>query len=285
VLLFLGLVAALCANAYQFVKGERLAREVTLLHRDLQAQITRLSDATSGAFDVTQQRFEDMKKLQDSTATALIDARTELRTTTSQVSAELEEKNQELARRNRDLMAQLASLKQETSAKFQNTSAKIETTSAKLAQISTEAERNRAALKQVTGDLGAVRTNIVPVSIAKQAPVRESADRDRIPFDLLKTKVPTQIGDIQIAIRGTDLKKNRYTMDLYADDKVTLEGNHSVNEAVQFYLAGRQLPHEIVVTEVRKDEVIGYVSAPRVTAPKIQTPAAAPRSSAVAASH
>ena len=54
VLLFLGLAVALSANVYQYIKAERLAREVTQLQHNLQAQITRLSDATSGAFEVTQ---------------------------------------------------------------------------------------------------------------------------------------------------------------------------------------------------------------------------------------
>ena len=87
VLLLLSLALALAGNVYQFVKGQHTARQVALIQRNLQTQITRLSDATSGAFDVTQHRFEDLKKLQDATLDALIDARTDFRRSSSQVAA------------------------------------------------------------------------------------------------------------------------------------------------------------------------------------------------------
>ena len=277
VLLCLGLALALAGNVYQFVKGEHLARDMELMRKHLQTEITRLSDATSGAFDVTQQRFEQMKKREESTLAALTDARSELRHGRAQAEAALDQKNQQLLRKNQELMAELAALKKETgtklqtaSAGLQTTNAKFETTRAKLDQVSAEAEKNRADIKRISNDMGSLKADVHPKP--QRAPVlRETSDRNYFPFDLLKTKVPTTIGPIQIAIRSTDPKRNRYTMDLYADEKVTPERTHAVNEPVQFYTSGQRLPYEIVVTEVRKDEVIGYVMAPRATTPRAQT--------------
>ena len=271
VLLFLGMALALTGNVYQFVKTERLSRDLAVMQRSMQTQITRLSDATSGAFDVTQQRFQEVKQLQDSNATALTDARAELRRSNSEFTAKLEEKNQELARQNRDLAAQLAALKQDAVAKFQKTStglqtttAKLDATAAKLDRLAGASDTNRAELKRIATDVAAIRTTTAATapSAPKRPPVlRESTDH-RVPFDLVTTKVPTRIGDIQIAIVSTDIRKNGYTMDLYSDDKIARDSAHMVNEPVQIYVAGHTAPYEIVVTEVRKDEVIGYVGRP-----------------------
>ncbi len=290
VLLLLGFLLALAGNVYQFVKSQHLARELAAIQHNLQAQITRLSDATSGAFDVTEHRFEQLNRLQESTAAAIIDARSELRRNNTQVATHLEDRNQELAQKNQELTAQLTALKQDISARLQNTSTKLDTADAKLQHVFTETDRNRADLKRVAGDLNAVTaklaTSAKPVATLPQpaaAPPIPPA-RKHLPFDLLTTKVPTRIGEIQIAIRSTDPKNNRYTMDLYTGDKVARGKDCAINEAVQFYLAGNPLPYEVVVNQVWKDEVIGYVSAPVVPGPRIQTAAAALRNNASSAS-
>lgn len=305
-LLLLSLALALAGNVYQFIRSQHMARDLALIQHNLQAQITRLSDATSGAFDVTQHRFEDLKKFQDATLDALIDARTDLRRSSSQVAGRLEKRNQELARKNRELTAQVTALKQDiniqlqnTTASLRNASARLETANAKLQHVSTETENNRADLKRVAGDLSLVTAKLAssakpPASPPKPVTPLPTAHtlastaatppqppaRRYFPFDLLKTKVPTTIGEIQIAIRGTDQKNNRYSMDLYAGNKIERRMDCAINQTVQFYVAGKPLPYEIVVSQVQKDEVFGYVSAPNVPAPRIQTAAAALRGKA-----
>ncbi len=287
VLLLLGLALALAGNAYQFVKATRLASQVASVQQSLQSQITRLSDATNGAFDVAQHRFEELKRLQDSTSAALIDARSESRHSSSQVAARLEERNQELEQANRELIAQLTALKQDvnsrlqtTAVRLQNTTTKLDTADAKLQRISTEADANRADLKRVSGDLNSIRSNLsgtAPTQSAAATAPGPSPEHRHLPFDLLTTKVPTRIGEIQIAIRSTDPKNNRYTMDLYTGDKTALGRDCAVNEAVRFYRSGDPLPYEVVVSQIRKDEVIGYVTAPSTPNLRMQSAAAALR--------
>ena len=280
VILFLGLAVALVGNVYQFIRADKLARDLAAAQKNLQAQITRLSDATSGAFDVTQERFLETKKLQDSTAEAIKNARAELMRTNSGMVDQLDERNNQLAKTNRDLTTQLTTLKQDTGSRFQKTNSALETTSARvdatnarLDRLAGEIEIHRADLKRISNDLAALRAPVA--SAPKRRPIlRDSDEPSRIPFDLLTTKVPTKVGDIQIAIVSADPKKNDYTLQIYADDKVVHDASHALNEPVQCYTGARAQPFEIVVTEIRKDEVLGYVTEPRAT-PKVQTSAAA----------
>jgi myosin heavy subunit len=280
VILLLGVAVALAGNLYQFVKAEHMARDTALMQRNLQAQINRLSDATSGAFEVTQQRFEGVKKIEDTAAEAIQSARSEVKRTNSQMADRLEKRNRQLEQKNKELVGQLAELKQDTSAKLQstsaglqNTSAKLESASAKLDQLSAETEKNGAELKRVVGDLG-VMSGSVATNARQLAALREIGDRNYFEFDVIKTKVPTGIAEIQIALKKTDPKKNRYTIDLYTNDKVVHKGDRSINEPLQLYVGTGRQPYEVVVNQVRKDEVIGYVAVPKGIIPTTQAASA-----------
>jgi hypothetical protein len=49
-----------------------------------------------------------------------------------------------------------------------------------------------------------------------------------------------------------------------ADDKLTEKKDKSLNEPVQFYTAkGGHTPYEIVINQVGKDQIVGYLSTPK----------------------
>ena len=83
-------------------------------------------------------------------------------------------------------------------------------------------------------------------------------------FQLTKTKAPQKIGDVAVQVKRMDTKRNRYTIELIADDKKVEKKDRSVNEPVQFYMAKARIPYEIVVNEVRNDRIVGYLATPKV---------------------
>ena len=62
----------------------------------------------------------------------------------------------------------------------------------------------------------------------------------------------------------TDPKRNRFTIDVLADDKRVEKRDRTVNEPVQLYVSGYKQPVEIVVNQVNKDEIVGYVAVPKM---------------------
>ena len=67
-----------------------------------------------------------------------------------------------------------------------------------------------------------------------------------------------------VMLKKTDPKKNKFTIELVADDKSVEKKDRKVNEPLQFYVAKARQPYELVVNEVRKDAIVGYLSAPKV---------------------
>jgi hypothetical protein len=67
---------------------------------------------------------------------------------------------------------------------------------------------------------------------------------------------------------SADPKKNRYTIEVTADDKRVQKKDKTPNEPVQFILIRTSQPYELVVNEIKKDLIVGYVAAPKVHSPR-----------------
>jgi len=278
-LLFLGLALALTANVYQFVKAEHLSRDLSLSQVNSGRQIARLTDAALAETELNQQRFEALKtQMETSAAATLRQARSDLQRNTSRLAKNVDQKQQ-------DVVSQLADLKQATSSRFDDTSAKLNDTSARLSdtstklqdtnvkldQVSSDVDQTRSELKRAVGDMG-VLSGEIATNGKELAMLKELGERNYFEFDVSKAKLPQRIGNIQIALKKTDPKHNRFTMDVLADDQKVEKKDRTINEPVQLYVAGSRQPYEIVVNQVKKDEIIGYLATPKVKAQRAQGP-------------
>ncbi|HUI52708.1 MAG TPA: hypothetical protein VLX60_13055, partial [Terriglobales bacterium] len=82
---------------------------------------------------------------------------------------------------------------------------------------------------------------------------------------LPKGKTPQRVGPVQMKLDKTDAKKSKYTMTVLADDKSIEKKDKTAGEPVQFYVKGssRMAPYEIVVFDVNKNQVTGYLATPK----------------------
>jgi hypothetical protein len=262
--LSVGMVLGLAGNVYQFVKGDRLSSDLAANQRNTQQEIQRLTETASAAIQLDQQRFDQLKEQLDSTAAATLkQARSEVRRTNSQVT-------QTLTKAHQDVIQQLSNLKQETTAKLNDTSAKLNDTSVKLNdtsdkldRVSDELGRTGSNVRQVVGDLGVV-SGQVATNAKELAALRELGERNYFEFNLNKTTEPQKVGDIRLVLKKSDPKHNRYTLQVLADDKIVEKRDKTINEPVQLYVGGSRQPYEIVVNQVKKNQVVGYLSTPKV---------------------
>jgi hypothetical protein len=95
--------------------------------------------------------------------------------------------------------------------------------------------------------------------------LRRKGDRNYYEFNIQKAKTPQKVGPVQIALNKTDQKKNKYTITVLADDKSIEKKDKTSGEPVQFYVKGsaRLTPYEIVVFDVNKNQITGYLSTPK----------------------
>jgi methyl-accepting chemotaxis protein len=122
-----------------------------------------------------------------------------------------------------------------------------------------------AELKRATGDMG-VMSGLIATNGTELQALRALGERDYYEFKINKNSQPQRVGDIQLALKRSDTKHNRFTVEVTADDKRIEKKDKTVNEPVQFYVASKaRQPYEIVVNQITKDSVSGYLAKPKVT--------------------
>jgi len=153
----------------------------------------------------------------------------------------------------------------ETQAKIGAVNTEVGAVRSEVASTRSELEKTIGDLKRVTGDLG-VQSGLIATNANELKALKSLGDRNIFEFNLKKAKQPMKVGDVAILLKRTDEKKYKYTIDVLADDKRTEKKDKNINEPVQFYTSKARQPYEIVVNEVKKDQIVGYLSTPKVMA-------------------
>jgi hypothetical protein len=128
-------------------------------------------------------------------------------------------------------------------------------TDAKIGAVNTD-------LTGAKGDITATKQDLEATK-AKLDQLKRSGERNIFELHLTRSKTPTHVGPIQLTLTKTDPKKFKYTLMVVADDKTIEKKDKTADEPVQFYIKGATKPYEIVVFDVTKDKVNGYLSTPK----------------------
>ena len=131
-------------------------------------------------------------------------------------------------------------------------------------QLSTTRQELDRARNDLESRLGATRDDLGN-SIARTnddlAELRKRGERDYHEFQLAKSKQFSRTGPVSLALRKADTKHKRYDLDLILDDIKLEKRNVNLYEPITFRSGNQTL--ELVVNEVAKDKVKGYVSVPK----------------------
>ncbi|MBV9444163.1 MAG: hypothetical protein JO217_15885 [Acidobacteriaceae bacterium] len=139
----------------------------------------------------------------------------------------------------------------------------VGTVKSDVATQKTQLEQTIANLKRATGELDS-HASLIATNANELKALRELGERNYSEFTITKSKKPTRVGDVTVELRKVDPKKNRFTILITADDKTVEKKDRTLNEPIQFYTLKAKQPDEIVVNQVKKDTIIGYLATPKV---------------------
>jgi septal ring factor EnvC (AmiA/AmiB activator) len=127
----------------------------------------------------------------------------------------------------------------------------------------TDLEATKSKLERASGDMG-VMSGLIARNHDDLEDLRRRGERNYYEFTLKKAKAPQRVGPIQLNVNKTDQKKSKYTMTVFVDDRQIEKKDRTAGEPVQFYVgSSRSAPYEIVVFQVGKDQLTGYLSTPK----------------------
>ncbi|MEZ5361564.1 MAG: hypothetical protein R2748_04270 [Bryobacterales bacterium] len=148
------------------------------------------------------------------------------------------------------------------------TRAGLETVRAEVSGVRGAMDETRRGLAE-TGDI-LVRTQDdlndfsgrLDAQAVSLAELKRRGERETMPFTLSESKTRTKVGELQVRLKNANPSKNRYTVEILADDRLILQKDRYVNEPVALYVTGAERPYEFVVTKVEKGRVSGFLSRP-----------------------
>ena len=144
-------------------------------------------------------------------------------------------------------------------------------------QIDTARQETTQAKKDLQDNLNSTRDDLQG-SIAKNhdelVVLQKRGERNYYEFQIDKSKEFQTVGPFRVSVRKVNVKQGYYDVVLMVDDRQLQKKHVNLYEPLMFTLADRPQPVELVVNQVSKNQVKGYVSEPKYR--KSELAAAAP---------
>lgn len=152
-------------------------------------------------------------------------------------------------------------------------------------QVSSQLQTKASAddVNKLSGDVNGIKTNLDStqqnLELAKDQfgnliarnheeieELRRMGQRDYFEFSLSRKGERKKVGDLALELRGTNSKKQLFSVYLFADDLRFEKKNRSAMEPIYFYTHEYKTPLELVINKVGKNKVSGYLSVPKSAA-------------------
>ena len=135
----------------------------------------------------------------------------------------------------------------------------VQALSGDVSGVRSDLESTKQNLQMARGELG----TLIARNGEEIEQLRRLGQRDYYEFALEKKGARQKVGTLMVELRSTNVKRNQFTVALYADDLRLEKKNRSVNEPIYFYVRGHRAPLELVVNQVTKKRIVGYLSVPK----------------------
>lgn len=254
-----GLILA-ASNVFLYMQMEHLRAdtrtEMTKMGQELNSTVERLRLDSSEAVQRSQKRVETLQSeltRSQRAATQLVgqakvDAERRVATLQEKVAAEQAAQQQAIA-----------AVKQTAD----TATTQIATVSTDVQNTKSQLDQTISTLKRATGDIDS-HSSLIATNGKELQALRELGERNYSEFTITKSKKPQRVGDVMVELKKVDVKRNRFTFVITADDKQVEKKDRTLNEPIQFYTLKARQPNEIVVNQVRKDTIVGYLATPKV---------------------
>lgn len=261
-------VLSLGINGYQAVRLHDVTQEVGTVQQQvaaLHAGISNIDKTLNDNLGVVRTDLDSARKeTQDSVSKAAMAAQIAARRHADKIVSNLAKSEEEKGKQLTEELTQVKETTLQANSKIADVSTDVGTVKQDVVKTQSQLQATIADLHRATGDMG-VMSGLIATNATELTALRELGDRNYVEFELPRNGKPQRVGDIQLAVKKTDVKRSKFTMDVIADDRKIEKKDKTANEPVQFYVLSKaRQPYELVVNEVTKDSVKGYLAVPKV---------------------
>src|SRR2546429_870036 len=162
------------------------------------------------------------------------------------------------------LTTQLGQVQKESEEKIGAVATEVGGAKKDIEATKSDLEATKGKLERSLGDMN-VMSGLIAHSRDDLEDLKRRGDRNYYEFTIQRSKAPQRVGPVQVTLNRTDPKKAKYTVTVIADDKTIEKKDKTSGEPVQFYVKGssRMAPYDIVVFDVGKNQITGYLATPK----------------------
>jgi len=131
-----------------------------------------------------------------------------------------------------------------------------------VASTKADLEATRAKLDSTIGDLG-LQSGLIAKTRDDLEALKHKGDRNYYEFSLIKGAKSQPVATVSLALKKTDPKRGKFTLDVTSDDKTIEKKDRNISEPIQFYSGRDRMLYELVVWSVDKKKATGYLSTPK----------------------
>ena len=258
------LVLVIGANVYLYMQLDKVKKELVTNSDAAQSRLDRLEEAASVSNRSNRRTVEQLqaqlerarRQANQAAGEAKEEALKKVEETRTALEAAQEQAKQQLT-------SDISKVKESADTQFSQVGNEVTSVKGDVATTKTQLEKTVADLKRATGELDG-HSVLIATNQKELSALQALGERNYVQFTIQKAKQPKKVSDIAILLKKADLKKKSYTIELTFDDQQVEKRDRTVNEPVQFYTSKAKQPYEIVVNSVKKDEIDGYLSIPKV---------------------
>ena len=245
-------LAAVAGLVWSFVLSGRISRQETALAQ------------------ANQQNAKLAADLRETDARLRV-ATDELSRSVGLTQKQLEQRAQSIIAREDAANRQLRAAQQQTAQQVAAVSSDVSSVKTDVGGVKTDVAKTQADLATTISQLQSMRGDLTGANtlIARNhdelVALEHKGDRNYYEFSLEKGR-RKPVGTVSLELRKADSKHSRFTLWVFADDRRYEKKDRNVNEPLQFYSGKQPSLYEIVINNIGKNSVSGYLSTPK-TAP------------------
>ena len=235
----------------------------------LQSRIAASDQQLSAAADKKNQDLSDRLDATDARLQATADTLTQnvgatqkqIDTRTGAILAEQKKQNAEAAKL---AQAQQSAEKQigDVSSDVANVKTDVGGVKTDVASTRGDLDATKAQMQSMKGDEG-VMSGLIATNASQLEELKHKGDRTYVEFTLQKGAKPTLLSPVKLKLVKVDDKHARFSLVVSSDDRDIEKKDKTLDEPVQFYSGKDPALFEIVVNNIEKNKVSGYLSMPK----------------------
>ncbi len=140
-----------------------------------------------------------------------------------------------------------------------------------VATTKADLDATKTQLTRVMGDAG-VMSGLIATNHSELEELKHKGDRNYYEFTLDKGAGAKNVGTIKIDLKKVDAKRSKFTLVVSSDDRNIEKKDRTLDEPIQFYSGKMPALFEIVVNNIGKRTVSGYLSTPKSAPEPIPAP-------------